>query len=86
MWCAMVMTDVALNKVIRKDCTEKVTSESRRKESNHVDIWGKSASQKEGCECKGLEEGMYLAYWDNGKETCVVGVECLWVREVGHKI
>lgn len=37
-------------------------------------------------EGKGLEEGMYLAYWNNGKETCVFGVECLWVWEVGHKI
>lgn len=45
MWCAMVMTDVALNKVIKNDYTEKVTSESRPEENNHVGIWGKSASE-----------------------------------------
>lgn len=51
-----------------------------------VTMWASGGRVLVKYEGKGLEEGMYLAYWNNGKETCVFGVECLWVWEVGHKI
>lgn len=56
------MKVVALNKVIREGCTEKVTFESRPEESDHVDIWGKNVPGKGNSECKGPEVRFYLAY------------------------
>lgn len=53
---------VALNKVIREGCTEKVTFESRPEESDHVDIWGKNVPGRGNSEYKGPEVRFYLAY------------------------
>lgn len=53
---------VALNKVIREACTEKVTPESRPEESDHVGIQGKNVPDRDNGECKSPEMGLYLAY------------------------
>lgn len=56
------MKVVALIKVIREGCTEKVTFESRPEESDHVDIWGKNVPSIGNSEYKGPEVRFHLGY------------------------